>query len=208
MNVLSHPRITSFIDGRPVSPGGRDAFENIDPATGEVVSVVEVATAGDVDHAVSAARKALTGPWGRLTLDQRARALHAIADGIEERFDDFLKAEMLDTGKPVTLASHLDIPRGAANFRAFAETLKHAPGEFFPMVAPDGGDAINYSLRGPRGVIGVICPWNLPFLLMTWKVAPALACGNTVVVKPSEETPAPLSIPYLSPYLSTTEPKG
>lgn len=190
MNVLSHPRITSFIDGRPVSPGGRDAFENIDPATGEVVSVVEVATAGDVDHAVSAARKALTGPWGRLTLDQRARALHAIADGIEERFDDFLKAEMLDTGKPVTLASHLDIPRGAANFRAFAETLKHAPGEFFPMVAPDGGDAINYSLRGPRGVIGVICPWNLPFLLMTWKVAPALACGNTVVVKPSEETPS------------------
>ena len=190
MNVLSHPRITSFIDGRPVSPGGRDAFENIDPATGEVVSMVEVATAGDVDHAVSAARKALTGPWGRLTLDQRARALHAIADGIEERFDDFLKAEMLDTGKPVTLASHLDIPRGAANFRAFAETLKHAPGEFFPMVAPDGGDAINYSLRGPRGVIGVICPWNLPFLLMTWKVAPALACGNTVVVKPSEETPS------------------
>ena len=190
MNVLSHPRITSFIDGRPVSPGGRDAFENIDPATGEVVSMVEVATAGDVDHAVSAARKALTGPWGRLTLDQRARALHAIADGIEARFDDFLKAEMLDTGKPVTLASHLDIPRGAANFRAFAETLKHAPGEFFPMVAPDGGDAINYSLRGPRGVIGVICPWNLPFLLMTWKVAPALACGNTVVVKPSEETPS------------------
>lgn len=190
MHGVNFSRIKGFVEGKPLASAARRNFENINPATGAVVSLVEESTRDDVDHAVSAARKALKGPWGRMTLDQRTKALHAIADGIEARFDAFLRAEILDTGKPVTMASHLDIPRGAANFRAFAETLKHAPGEFFPMVTPDGGQAINYSLRGPRGVIAVICPWNLPLLLMTWKVAPALACGNTVVVKPSEETPA------------------
>lgn len=190
MHGVNFSRIKGFVEGKPLASAARRNFENINPATGAVVSLVEESTRDDVDHAVSAARKALKGPWGRMTLDQRTKALHAIADGIEARFDAFLRAEILDTGKPVTMASHLDIPRGAANFRAFAETLKHAPGEFFPMVTPDGGEAINYSLRSPRGVIAVICPWNLPLLLMTWKVAPALACGNTVVVKPSEETPA------------------
>ncbi len=183
-------RITGFIGNRPVDGGARATFENVDPATGRVVSLVEEATKDDVDRAVRAARAALKGPWGKMTPDQRSKAIHAIADGIEARFEDFLRAEILDTGKPVAMASHLDIPRGAANFRAFADILKQTPGEFFPMIAPDGGDAINYSLRGPRGVIGIVCPWNLPFLLMTWKVAPALACGNAVVVKPSEETPA------------------
>jgi aminomuconate-semialdehyde/2-hydroxymuconate-6-semialdehyde dehydrogenase len=94
-----------------------------------------------------------------------------------------------DTGKPRALASHLDIPRGAANFRVFADTVKNVPTECFEMTTPEGRTALNYSVRVPRGVVAVICPWNLPLLLMTWKVAPALACGNTVVVKPSEETP-------------------
>ncbi|MBI1291402.1 2-hydroxymuconic semialdehyde dehydrogenase [bacterium] len=182
-------RIRNVLGGAQ-SESDRHFFEDINPATGEVVALVEEATREDVDRAVTAARAALKGPWGKLTQDERARALNRIADGIEVRFDDFLKAEILDTGKPVTMASHLDIPRGAANFRAFAELPKHHSGEFFQMKAPDGGDAFNYSLRSPRGVIAVICPWNLPLLLMTWKVAPALACGNTVVVKPSEETPA------------------
>lgn len=190
MHGGNYSKITGFVGGKPLSPPGRNGFENVNPATGEIVNLVVEANRDDVDAAVSAARKALKGPWGEMTLDQRSKALHAIADGIEARFDEFLRAEILDTGKPVTMASHLDIPRGAANFRAFAEVLKHTPGEFFPMVTPDGGQAINYSLRGPRGVIAVICPWNLPLLLMTWKVGPALACGNTVVVKPSEETPA------------------
>ncbi|MBS8227309.1 2-hydroxymuconic semialdehyde dehydrogenase [Vannielia litorea] len=180
--------ITSFVGG--VAVAGGETFEDINPATGEVVALVSAAREADVDAAVRAARAALKGPWGQMTVDQRAKAMHAIADGIEARFDEFLQAEILDTGKPVSMASHLDIPRGAANFRAFAEVLKHTPGEAFPFVAPDGRDALNYSLRGPRGVIAVICPWNLPLLLMTWKVGPALACGNTVVVKPSEETPA------------------
>ena len=183
-------RIAGYAGNKPFEPGARETFENINPATGRVVSLVEESTRDDVDRAVSMARAALKGPWGQMTSEQRSKALHKIADGIEARFDEFLRAEILDTGKPVTMASHLDIPRGAANFRAFADVLKHAPGEFFPMKTPDGGDAINYTLRGPRGVIAVICPWNLPLLLMTWKVGPALACGNAVVVKPSEETPA------------------
>ena len=99
------------------------------------------------------------------------------------------QAEVADTGKPVSLARHLDIPRGAANFKVFADTIKNVATEFFEMGTPDGAGAINYAVRRPIGVVGVICPWNLPLLLMTWKVAPALACGNTVVVKPSEESP-------------------
>jgi aminomuconate-semialdehyde/2-hydroxymuconate-6-semialdehyde dehydrogenase len=140
--------------------------------------------------AVQAATAALQGPWGRLTLAQRTDMLHAVAREIDRRFDDFLDAEVNDTGKPRSIASHVDIPRGAANFRVFADAVKNVPTEFFEMTTPEGRKAYNYSVRVPKGVIGVICPWNLPLLLMTWKVAPALACGNTVVVKPSEETPA------------------
>jgi aminomuconate-semialdehyde/2-hydroxymuconate-6-semialdehyde dehydrogenase len=190
MHGASAKLIGGFLDGKYVTSRGHNTFADINPATGAMVAQVQEATREDVDAAVQTAKRALKGPWGKLTVDERAKALHRIADGIEARFDDFLRAEILDTGKPVTMASHLDIPRGAANFRAFAEILKHQAGEFFQMKTPDGGDAINYAVRSPRGVIGVICPWNLPLLLMTWKVAPALACGNTVVVKPSEETPA------------------
>ena len=112
-----------------------------------------------------------------------------MADGINARLEEFLAAECLDTGKPSSLARHLDIPRGAANFKMFADTVKEVSTETFIMPTPDGKGAINYGLRKPKGVIAVISPWNLPLLLMTWKVGPALACGNTVVVKPSEETP-------------------
>ncbi|PKO57544.1 MAG: 2-hydroxymuconic semialdehyde dehydrogenase, partial [Betaproteobacteria bacterium HGW-Betaproteobacteria-19] len=139
--------------------------------------------------AVAAAQAALKGPWGRMTVAERVDLLNAVADGINRRFDDFLAAECADTGKPRSLASHIDIPRGAANFKIFADVIKSVPTEFFEMATPDGRGALNYALRRPVGVVGVICPWNLPLLLMTWKVGPALACGNTVVVKPSEETP-------------------
>jgi aminomuconate-semialdehyde/2-hydroxymuconate-6-semialdehyde dehydrogenase len=113
-----------------------------------------------------------------------------VADEIERRFDDFVDAEVRDTGRPVAQARTLDIPRGAANFRLFADLLSNAPGEFFETETPDGSGAINYTLRKPHGVVAVISPWNLPFLLLTWKVAPALALGNCVVAKPSEETPS------------------
>jgi aminomuconate-semialdehyde/2-hydroxymuconate-6-semialdehyde dehydrogenase len=115
--------------------------------------------------------------------------LHAVADEINRRFDDFLAAECADTGKPKSLASHIDIPRGAANFKIFADMVKNVPTESFEMARRTARRASTTAMRKPLGVVGVICPWNLPLLLMTWKVGPALACGNTVVVKPSEETP-------------------
>ena len=116
--------------------------------------------------------------------------LHRVADAIEASFDCFVAAEVADTGKPISLASRLDVPRAAANFRAFADAIKTAGLESFQTETADGKSALNYAVRKPLGVVGIITPWNLPLLLLTWKVAPALACGNTVVVKPSEETPA------------------
>jgi aminomuconate-semialdehyde/2-hydroxymuconate-6-semialdehyde dehydrogenase len=124
-----------------------------------------------------------------MAVTERAELLHKVADGITARFDGFLAAEISDTGKPRSLASHIDIPRGAANFKVFADLVKNVGSEHFSMPIPDGTGAVNYALRVPKGVIAVISPWNLPLLLMTWKVGPALACGNCVVVKPSEETP-------------------
>jgi len=182
-------RLSHFIDGRFV-PDSRTLFENRNPASGELVGLVPEADAALVDDAVKAARRALKGAWGRMSEHQRAAILRKVADGIMARFDEFLAAEVRDTGKPKSLAAHIDIPRGAANFNVFADQVLTLSTESFRMVTPDGAGALNYALRVPRGVIAVICPWNLPLLLMTWKVAPALACGNTVVVKPSEETPA------------------
>jgi len=181
-------QVGHFINGQRVL-AGRDRFENRNPATGELVSLVPEADEALVDRAVEAARKALRGPWGRMSEQERSAILRRVAEGINRRFDEFVRAEMLDTGKPISLVSHLDIPRGAANFNIFADQVATLGSESFRMATPDGRGAVNYAIRVPRGVIAVICPWNLPLLLMTWKVAPALACGNTVVVKPSEETP-------------------
>jgi aminomuconate-semialdehyde/2-hydroxymuconate-6-semialdehyde dehydrogenase len=178
----------NFINGQWVASA--NTFEKRNPADNSLVGQVHEASQQDVDAAVEAARAALDGPWGKMKVQERADMLHAIANGIERRFEEFVAAEIADTGKPHTLASHLDIPRGAANFKVFADLIRNVPGENFMMDTPDNGKALNYSVRTPRGVIGVVCPWNLPLLLMTWKVAPALACGNTVIVKPSEETPA------------------
>ncbi|MGE0807452.1 MAG: 2-hydroxymuconic semialdehyde dehydrogenase [Burkholderiaceae bacterium] len=178
----------NFINGEFVATGR--TFENRNPATNEVIGHVHEAGQAEVSAAVAAGRAALNGEWGRMNVVRRAELLHAVADEINRRFDDFLAAELADTGKPRPLASHVDIPRGAANFKIFADIVKNVPTESFQMATPDGGTAISYALRTPLGVVGVICPWNLPLLLMTWKVGPALACGNTVIVKPSEETPA------------------
>ncbi|MES2251626.1 MAG: 2-hydroxymuconic semialdehyde dehydrogenase [Pseudomonadota bacterium] len=178
----------NFIGGEFVAT--TKTFDNRAPVDHRVIGKVHEAGRSEVDAAVRAARAALNGEWGRMSVARRVELLHAVADEINRRFDDFLAAEMADTGKPHVLASHVDIPRGAANFKVFADIVKNVPTESFEMATPDGGQALNYAVRSPLGVIGVVCPWNLPLLLMTWKVGPALACGNTVVVKPSEETPA------------------
>ncbi len=181
-------RYPLFIDGEFVETSR--TFEDVNPMTGRVIAQVSEGGADEVDRAVTAAKRALHGEWGRLGASRRLDLIGGVAARIMERFDDFLEAEILDTGKPVSWAKKIDIPRGAANFRLFADLVRNVPNESFMTDTEDGRGALNYALRVPLGVVGVICPWNLPLLLMTWKVAPALACGNTVVVKPSEETPA------------------
>jgi aminomuconate-semialdehyde/2-hydroxymuconate-6-semialdehyde dehydrogenase len=177
----------NYIDGRFV-PTGR-LFDDIDPATGLCRAVVHEAGQAEVDEAMQAARAAAGGPWGSSPVEARAAMLDRIADGIEARASDFVAAEVGDTGRPAEVARSLDIGRGAANFRIFANLIRATGSEMFETATPDGGGALNYALRRPLGVVGVISPWNLPLLLLTWKVAPALACGNAVVAKPSEETP-------------------
>ncbi|WP_375211021.1 2-hydroxymuconic semialdehyde dehydrogenase [Hyphococcus sp.] len=179
--------VQNFIDGSFV--GGAAEFDNICPATGELIGKTALASEVDVDRAVASATSALKGEWGALSLEDRSSLLYEVAAEIQNRFDNFVEAEMLDTGQPRTMMEHAFIPRGAANFRTFADIVKNVPTESFHTPTPDGAGALNYAIRKPKGVIAVICPWNSPFLLMSWKVAPALACGNTVVVKPSEETP-------------------
>jgi len=180
--------LQNYVNGRFVR--GPREFADINPADGSVIAQVSEADESLVNQAVESARRALRGDWGKLTVPARAAMLHKIAEGIEQRFDDFVQAEVADTGKPISLASKIDIPRGAANFRIFADLVKAAGLEAFRTETLDSVSALNYSVRKPLGVVGIITPWNLPLLLLTWKAAPALACGNCVVVKPSEETPA------------------
>ncbi|KAB2968877.1 2-hydroxymuconic semialdehyde dehydrogenase [Zoogloea sp.] len=181
--------IENFIGGEYVAGQGGKTFEKRSPVDNRVIARITEAGQADVDAAVRAARAALEGEWGGLTLEQRVDLLYGVADEITRRFEDFVAAEMADTGQPSHVMRHVFIPRGAANFKVFADVVKNVPAESFQMATPDGRGALNYGIRVPKGVIGVISPWNAPFLLMTWKVGPALACGNTVVVKPSEESP-------------------
>ncbi len=178
-----------FIDGAFTQGTTGKSWQNHCPLDNSAIGSVPEGGRAEVDAAVKAARAALEGPWGQLTVAERTGLLSEVADEINRRFDDFLEAECLDTGKPASLASHIDIPRGAANFKMFADVAKTIATECFQTPTPDGQGAINYAIRRPKGVIAVISPWNLPLLLMTWKVGPALALGNVVVVKPSEETP-------------------
>lgn len=180
--------VRNYVDGAFADTG--TYFNNVDPVTGAVAAQVAQADEALVDRAVAAARAALKGPWGKLSQAERCQLLVRVAEGIEARFDDFVAAEIADTGKSYTQARTIDIPRGAANFRTFAALAEARAMPSFRTDLPDGRSAINYAIPRPLGVVAVVSPWNLPLLLMTWKVAPALACGNTVVVKPSEETPS------------------
>ncbi|HEY0297149.1 MAG TPA: 2-hydroxymuconic semialdehyde dehydrogenase [Bordetella sp.] len=165
-------------------------FQNISPIDGRLLAEVCEADAALVDRAVRAGRAALEGPWGAMSVDERARCLHKVADIIERRFDDFLAAEIADTGRPLAQARKLDVYRGIANFRTFADLGRLRGSEFFETRLGDGTQLINYVTRKPLGVVAIIAPWNLPILSLTWKAAPALICGNAVVCKPSEETPS------------------
>ncbi|MPZ00660.1 MAG: 2-hydroxymuconic semialdehyde dehydrogenase [Actinophytocola sp.] len=182
------PDLHNVVGGEHVT--GRASFDKINPVDGSLAATVQEAGRDTVDAAVSAARKALDGGWGDTPVNERARLLRRVADRIEERFEDFVAAEVRDTGKPAALVRQLDVARAAINFRSFADTVASAGLDSFLTELPDGRRALNYAVNKPLGVVAVIVPWNLPLLLLTWKVAPALACGNAVVVKPSEETPS------------------
>lgn len=177
--------ITVFntIDGRQVPAKADGWLDDHAPATGELLARIPRSGSADVDAAVAAA-KAAAPRWAATPVAERADLCSAIADQLEKRLDDLAHLESRDAGKTITQARTIDIPRAIKNFRFFAGAVRHdATG------AHEMSDAINYTLRRPLGVVGLITPWNLPLYLLTWKVAPAIACGNTVVAKPSELTP-------------------
>ena len=178
------PKIQNFIDGQFVEPVNGRYLDNIEPATGLAYSKVADSDASDVELAVAAAEKAFPG-WSRTPTADRSRILLRIAELIERDLEKFGRAESIDTGKPLSLARSLDIPRAVANFRFFATAILHTESEAHMT----DGVAFNYTLRQPRGIAGLISPWNLPLYLMSWKIAPALAVGNTAIAKPSELTP-------------------
>ena len=180
--------LNNYIGGKFVA--GNSFFDNLNPATGKRVCQVAEADQSMVESAIRSARLALAGEWGFYSVNKRVACLHRIADGIEARFDDFVAAEIADTGKSLLQVTSIDIPRGVENFRFFADLLGSEATESYQTELADGRRALNYAVRRPLGVVGVISPWNLPLLLLTWKVAPALAMGNAVVAKPSEETPS------------------
>ena len=177
-------QIKNFINGELVSPVSGNYFDNPTPVTGKVYSQIPDSEATDIDNAVIVARNAFS-TWSKLTKKERYDHIMCLADEIENNFDELLEAESKDNGKPEWLAKAVDIPRASENFRFFATASLHFDSEIHEM----DGQAINYTLRQPVGVVGCISPWNLPLHLLTWKIAPALAAGNTVVAKPSEVTP-------------------
>jgi aminomuconate-semialdehyde/2-hydroxymuconate-6-semialdehyde dehydrogenase len=178
------PDLLNYVGGRAQASRAGRWFDVFEPATGQVYARAPESDANDVQLAVEAARDAFPG-WRDSSGAERAAWLNRIADLIERDFDEFARAESQDTGKPLTLARALDIPRAIANLRFFAGAATQFASEAHAMES----GAINYTLRQPHGVVAGISPWNLPLYLLTWKIAPALAAGNCVIAKPSELTP-------------------
>ena len=176
--------IKNYIDGALVPAASGDYLDNINPSTGQVYSHLPDSAEDDVQRAVEAAERAFP-EWSKSGLRKRFRILMRLADIIEQNLEAFARAESIDAGKPINMSKSVDIPRAHENLRFFATAILHFASESHPME----GEAINFTLRQPIGVVGCISPWNLPLYLFTWKIAPALAAGNCVVAKPSEVTP-------------------
>jgi aminomuconate-semialdehyde/2-hydroxymuconate-6-semialdehyde dehydrogenase len=176
--------IENYIGGGLVKPASSEYLDNVEPATGQVYSRIPDSDDRDVNLAVDAARAAFPG-WSKTSPDARFEVLMRLVSFIERDLEELARAESVDNGKPLALARVMDIPRAASNFRFYATAAMHTANESHETI----GQAINYTLRQPLGVVGCISPWNLPLYLFTWKVAPAIAAGCTVVAKPSEVTP-------------------
>ena len=177
-------KLTNYIDGELTPPQNKSYIDNYSPTTGKVYSLIPNSDERDVDDAVRAAKKAFN-TWGKSTKEYRYNWMMALADAVEKNTRDLIVAESFDNGKPEWLAETVDIPRCVSNIRFFATAILHFDSKSHDM----DGAALNYTLKQPIGVAGCISPWNLPLYLLTWKIAPAIAVGNTVVAKPSEITP-------------------
>lgn len=175
-------QVLNFVDG--AFQNTPQVLENVTPSTGKVFGTIPRSGAAEVDQAMAAAKRAFPA-WSKTPAAERAACLERLADAIRDHAAMLAKEEARDNGKPVSLAAHVDIPRAEKNLRFYASGVQHYASESHAME----GEAINYTLRKPLGVVACISPWNLPLYLFTWKVAPALAAGNCVVAKPSELTP-------------------
>jgi acyl-CoA reductase-like NAD-dependent aldehyde dehydrogenase len=198
MTVTAEPGIgfttQLFIDGRWSQAS--ETFDDLEPATGRLLTRVCAASPEDVDRAVAAARSALEGAWGATSGPGRARLLNRLADLVERDTEILAHLEARDIGKPVGQPTVLDIPNAVATFRHFAGWADKVQGQTIPTAGYLGMPTLSYTVREPIGVIGAIIPWNTPLMISAWKLGPALAAGNTVVVKPPED--APLSILHLA----------
>src|SRR5919197_410326 len=174
-----------FIDGQWVDAESGKTFETPNPATGATLAEVAEGDKADIDKAVAAARRAFEGKWSKVSARDRGRLLYKLAQLIEAKAGELAALETADNGKPVREAQYIDIPGVVENFEYFAGWATKIEGETIPVP----GQMFNYTLREPLGVCGQIIPWNFPLLMAAWKLAPALAAGNTVVLKPAEQTP-------------------
>ncbi|HKJ23705.1 MAG TPA: aldehyde dehydrogenase family protein [Myxococcota bacterium] len=185
-----HEKHALLIGGRWVPAADGETFAVDDPAREEVIAHVARGRARDIDAAVAAARRAFEeGPWRRLNPSERGRLLWSLADRIEALGEEFAQLESLDNGKPLTVARAADVALTVDHFRYYAGWATKIEGETIPINSPDGSRFLDYTLREPVGVVGQIIPWNFPLLMAAWKLGAALACGNTVVLKPAEQTP-------------------
>jgi phenylacetaldehyde dehydrogenase len=178
-----------LIDGKWVEAASGKTLTTYDPATEEPLAEVPAGDKEDIDRAVKAARKAFeTGPWRRMTASERGRAIWKLADLVEKHAEEFAQLETLDNGKPLAVSRVADVPLVIDHFRYYAGWATKVEGETIPVSIP-GVNMLAYTLREPVGVVGQIIPWNFPLLMAAWKLGVALACGNTVVLKPAEQTP-------------------
>lgn len=184
---LQQQPVKMLIGGQWVEAASGKTFETYNPSTGEVLARVAEGDAEDINRAVAAARKAFeSGPWPRLTPAQRGRLLWKLSDLIEQHAEELAQLETLDNGKPIKYSKAADIPLTVEHFRYFAGWATKLEGNTIPVSIPN---MFTYTLREPVGVVGQIIPWNFPIQMAAWKLAPALACGNTVILKPAEQTP-------------------
>src|SRR5713226_8129913 len=190
-DFIGKPR-KMLIDGKWVNAASGKTFPTYNPATGEVLAQVAEGDRQDIDVAVKAARKAFdSGPWSRMTASERGKLVWKLADLLEEHLEEFATLETLDNGKPLTVARAADVPLAVEMFRYMAGWATKLEGTTIPLSVPytPGVNYHAYTLREPVGVVGQIIPWNFPLLMAAWKLAPALASGCTVVLKPAEQTP-------------------